>query len=188
VAALRQAVGPEARIRLDANGAWSAEMARDALRELSRFDLEYVEDPLRVRTPDDVEALASLRGESPVSLAADDCLWDPACASAMLACRAVDRFVLKAAPLGGLAATRELARRARERGIDSVVTSTMDAAVGLTASLHLAAALGAESACGLGTAAWLAEDVATPPRIEAGQMSLPRGSGLGIDVPERADG
>ena len=34
----------------------------------------------------------------------------------------------------------------------------------------------------------LAEDIATPPRIEAGQMSLPRGSGLGIDVPERADG
>lgn len=183
VAALRAAVGPEGRIRLDANAAWSPAEARQALGELGRFGLDYVEDPLAVRCVEDVAALAALRAQVRVPLAADDCLADPKVAREVLATRAVDWLVLKLAPLGGLDAARRLARAARERGVGCVVTSSLDAAIGLTASLHLAASLpGASPACGLATAEWLIDDVGCPPAIRDGWLRLPAAAGLGLLV------
>lgn len=181
VAALRQAVGPAARIRLDANAAWSPPDAREALGAVARFDVEYVEDPLAVRGLEDVATLAALRAESGVPFAADDCLADPRLAREILARGAADWLVLKLAPLGGLLATRRLARAARARGVGCVVTSSLDAAVGLTASLQLAASLaGSPVACGLGTAEWLVEDVGVPPAVAGGRLRLPAASGLGL--------
>lgn len=128
VEALRQAVGPLARVRLDANGAWSLDTAREALRDLARFGIEYVEDPIALTGPGDVESLLALgaslgKGEG-VSLAVDEGLSDPQIAAEVLGCRAADHLILKAAALGGLSSTLELAGRAAALGIRSTLTST----------------------------------------------------------------
>jgi len=66
VSEVRRLLGPEGRIRLDANGAWNLDEAEHAIRALEQFDLEYVEQPCR-----DVVDLARLRGGG-VLIAADE--------------------------------------------------------------------------------------------------------------------
>ncbi len=56
VEAVRDALGPQGLIRVDANGGWGVDQAERALRELARFGLEYAEQPCRR-----VEELADLR-------------------------------------------------------------------------------------------------------------------------------
>ncbi len=185
VAALRNAIGTRARIRLDANGAWSRDEALRAIAELSRFTIEYIEDPIRIRTLEDVAILAELRAASSIPLGADDCVADPVLVREIIARKAADVLILKPSCLGGLAAARAVARAAWARGMRAVVTSSIDSAVGVMATLHLAASLeGDLAACGLATASLLAEDVATPPAIDRGVMTLPSEPGLGVVLRE----
>ena len=95
-------------------------------------------------------------------------------------------IILVAGLLGGLAASWAIAARARAAGVDVVVGTALDAAVGRMGALHLAAALpGLTRACGLATSEMLAEDVGVAPRPEHGLLAVPDTPGLGIavDVP-----
>jgi o-succinylbenzoate synthase len=180
VAALREAAGGAAQVRLDANGAWSEAEAEAALAALARFAPEYVEEPVR-----GVEALARLRARSPVPLALDE---SAACAGALeraLRLAAADVLVLKPALLGGPRAARDLALRARAAGLAVVPASFLDSALGVAAALQLAASLPEpRRACGLATGALFAFDLAALP-VAGGALALPRGAGLGI-APEPA--
>ena len=181
VAALRQAVGPATRIRLDANGAWSPAAAREALDHLVRFEIEYVEEPIRVENDADLECLARLREGSTVPIAADECAASEEQAARVVAARAADLLVVKLAAVGGLRAARRIASLAAEAGVGVVVTSGLDSAVGVTAALQLSASLdGALPACGLATGNLLLDDLADPPQPQRGVLALPRGPGLGI--------
>ncbi len=175
VAALREASGAEAQLRLDANGAWSEVEADAALGVLASFAPEYVEEPAR-----GVAAFARLRARSPVPIALDESAADEGALDAALRLRAADVLVLKPALLGGPCAAREVALRARDAGMTVVPTSFLDSAIGVAAALHLAASLpDARHACGLATGALLAIDLAELP-ISNGEMALPGGAGLGI--------
>ncbi len=157
VRAVREALGPEGRVRIDANAAWNVDEAEHALRALSPMDLEYVEQPCAT-----VEELAELRArieDLGIPIAADESIRraaDPDAAAAV-----VDVVIVKAAPLGGIGAATELVRRL---GRPAVVSSALDTSVGLAMGAHLAAALPElPYDCGLGTAALLAADVADEP-------------------------
>jgi o-succinylbenzoate synthase len=182
VAALRDAVGRDGVIRLDANGAWSPEEAAAALAEFARFEVDYVEDPIRIRTPDHVAELAALRQiTTRIPLAIDDAAADPVLLRRAIDLRAADVLVVKPSCLGGLGATTAIVNDAREGGMRAVVTSGIDSAVGLAATLQLAASLPGElPPCGLATSHLLARDVAPPPPIVNGAMALPQMSGLGV--------
>jgi len=153
-----------ARLRIDANGGWSTETAGRALRRLSAYDLEYVEQPCPT-----VEETLALRRRTDVAIALDESVRfaDPR------ALEAADIVILKVAPLGGVAAALALAR---EWGGPVVVSGALDSAVGLSAGLALAAALAGEPpACGLGTGALLARDVVSEPRVPRdGYLSVGR--------------
>ncbi len=177
VAALREAAGPRARLRLDANGAWPEAEARTALAALAAFEPEFVEEPVAAG---DLAALARLRAASPVRIAADESVAGEAAADAILARRAADLLVLKLAPLGGLAPALRVARRAAEAGVAVVVTSGLDSTLGIAAAAQLAAALPAPGpAAGLASAELLAEDLAPPLEIQEGALELPDEPGLG---------
>lgn len=148
--------GPDglARIRLDANGGWSAADAARALGRLSAYGLEYVEQPCP-----GIDETLLLRSQTDVPIALDESVRraDPR------AFEAADIVVLKVAPLGGVAAALALAR---EWGGPVVVSGALDSAVGLSAGLALAAALmGDPPACGLGTGMLLERDVISPPLV-----------------------
>jgi o-succinylbenzoate synthase len=157
VAAVREVMGPQARIRVDANGGWTVAEATDALRRLSAYGLEYAEQPCA-----SVEELAALRvalarNGIDVLVAADESIRKAADPMRVVRQGAADVIVVKVAPLGGVRAALAIAE---ECGLPAVVSSALDTSVGIRAGLALAAALPElPFACGLGTVELMAGDV-----------------------------
>lgn len=166
---------PDVELRLDANGAWERATAREALERVAPFDVAYVEQPLPA---DDLAGHATLRGRG-VGIALDESLTAHP-VEAVLAAEAADVLVLKPVALGGPHRAVALARRAREAGVESVVTTTVDGAYARTGAVHVAAALPDPPACGLATGDLLAEDLleTDPAPVEAGVARVPQGPGL----------
>jgi O-succinylbenzoate synthase len=154
VEAVRDALGPAGRVRVDANGAWSVEQAVDALKQLDAFDLEYAEQPVR-----SLDEMAELRRRVDVPLAADESVRTAADPMRIAGLEAADIVVLKVQPLGGV---RRCLQVAEACGLPVVVSSAIETSVGLAAGVALAAALPElPFACGLGTMQLLATDVTT---------------------------
>ncbi|MGN7704024.1 o-succinylbenzoate synthase [Cellulosimicrobium sp. 22601] len=162
--AVRDALGPGGRVRVDANGAWDAE---EALRRLPLLDraaggLEYVEQPCA-----DVAGLAAVRrgqpGDRAVPVAADESVRRAEDPLAVVRADAADVVVLKVQPLGGVRACLDLADQV---GIPVVVSSALESSVGIAAGVALAAALPElPYACGLATVNLFAADVVDHPLV-----------------------
>ncbi|SDD68291.1 o-succinylbenzoate synthase [Auraticoccus monumenti] len=171
VGAVRDALGPDGAVRVDANGAWDVDGAERAIGLLRRYGLEYVEQPC-ART----EELAELRRRLArrgwdVPVAADESIRRSGDPERVVALEAADVVVLKVQPLGGVAACLELAERL---GLPVVVSSALETSVGIAAGLALAAALPElPFACGLNTVPLLTDDVVDHPlRAVDGEIVL----------------
>jgi O-succinylbenzoate synthase len=161
VAAVREAIGPLGKVRVDANGGWDVGEAEQMLTALGQFDLEYAEQPCAT-----LGELAELRKRIGVPVAADESIRRAEDPLAVQAAGAADIVVLKAQPLGGVRAAQLVAAQC---GLPVVVSSAVDTSVGLAAGVALAAALPSlEYACGLATMSLLAGDVTADPLTEAG--------------------
>ena len=161
VAAVRDAIGPDGRIRVDANGGWTVERAERQLSDLSEFGLEYAEQPCAT-----LAELAELRRRIDVPLAADESIRRAEDPLKVRAAGAADIVVLKAQPLGGVRSALEIAEQC---GLPVVVSSAVDSSVGLAAGVALAATLPElPYACGLATMSLLAGDVTADPLAETG--------------------
>jgi L-alanine-DL-glutamate epimerase and related enzymes of enolase superfamily len=195
IRAIRSAVGPDVRLRLDVNGAWDLATAEDRLRGVAQFDIEYVEQPVAAH---DIDALAELRRRVQVPIAADEAADSVRAVRALLAADAVDVLVVKPARVGGPAAVAEIAERAAERGVPVVISTLFETGVGIAAALAAAVALpDVESARstgppdhGLATAGLLDHDLLRESLIVGdGRMHAPCGQGsggLGIVLDVRA--
>lgn len=171
VAEVRRLLGPEGRIRIDANGGWNVDEAEHAIHALAEFDLEYVEQPCA-----SVEELADIRRRVKymgIPVAADESVRKAEDPLAVARAGAADLLVIKAQPLGGVSAALRIAA---EAGLPVVVSSAIDTSVGLSMGAALAAAI-PELAydCGLGTASLLSADVTDAPlRPVAGSIPVGR--------------
>ena len=155
--AVRDALGPGGRIRVDANGAWSVDEAATAVKALDRAagGLEYVEQPCST-----VEELALVRRRVDVPVAADESIRRAEDPYRVRDLEAADIAVLKVQPLGGV---RACLRIAEDIGLPVVVSSALESSVGIAAGVALAAALpDLPYACGLATVQLLIDDVADP--------------------------
>ena len=179
VAAVRDAIGPAAHLRLDANEAWKLEEAIAILSQCVPYDIQYVEQPLQAR---DLTGMRALRQTIPIPLAVDEALRDPESASLVLDSEAADVLVIKPQLAGGLRAGQHIIKIATERGVRCVITSTLEAGVGLAAALHLAAASPAVTLeCGLATLHMLGDDLLIDDlAVRDGFMAVPTGAGLGV--------
>lgn len=167
VRAVRDALGPDGRIRIDANAAWSLDEATTALEALAAFDLEYAEQP--VASVADLGALRR-RLAGLVRIAADESIRKPADPLEVVRAGAADVVVLKAQPLGGAARALEIVQRARaEADVAFVTSSALETSVGLASAARFARAVdmafSSDLDHGLGTAALLAADVTTEPLL-----------------------
>jgi o-succinylbenzoate synthase len=181
VAAVHAAIGPAARLRLDANGSWSLDRARRALDAFADLAIELVEQPTSAA---DTGALAELRRTSPIPIAADEAVAGLEAARRLVDAGAADYLVVKPTMVGGLTVGRAIADLALPAGVGVIVTSAFEAGVGVAAALHLAATLPAEGpACGLATADALAATlVRRLPTVDRGAMTVPTAPGLGVEV------
>jgi O-succinylbenzoate synthase len=161
VAAVREALGPEGKLRVDVNASWTVLEAVERIGRLSAYDLEYVEQPVRT-----VAELIELRRLVTVPIAVDEAVRLSADPLEAAAAGAADVMVLKVQPLGGVHRALDLARRA---GLPVVVSSALETSVGLAGGVHLAACLDRlDYACGLGTVTLLEGDVTASPLVPVG--------------------
>jgi o-succinylbenzoate synthase len=180
--AVRQAVGDGPELRLDANASWETASVIEHLRAVSRFRVEYVEQPVANRS---WAAAAALRAKSPVPIALDESVVDERAARAIVASGAADVLILKPQRLGGPDRTVRVLEHARAHDVPCVVTNSLETGVGRAAALEAASLLPAPmKPCGLATGDHLARDtVPHPPRADHGWIARTGGPGLGV-VPE----
>jgi o-succinylbenzoate synthase len=184
VAAVREAIGPAMKLRLDANGAWGADEALRAIEAFAPYGIELIEQPVA----GDLSALARVCARSPIPIAADEDASSAEAVRRIVELGAAGYVVLKPMRLGGLRAALEASRISAAAGIKTIVTTSIDAGVGTAAALHLAATLpeGAP-ACGLATASLLESDLLEAPlSIDNGMMALPAAPGLGVRLSQVA--
>ena len=142
---------PEAKIRLDANGGYSVEMALELIAQLERnsIELEFFEQPVAT-----IAELAELRVEiakrgATVKIAADESVRKSSDPLAVELAGAADLLVLKSAPLGGVRNALDIANSSK---LEICASSAMQSSIGLAAELHFAACLPALNFdAGLGT-------------------------------------
>ena len=185
IATIREAIGPFVHLRLDANEAWSLEQAVEILSQCVQYTIQYVEQPLPAHELKDMHAL---RQAVPLLLAADEALYNLESAERILDHKAADILIIKLQLAGGLRVGRQIIQRAAERGVQCVVTSTIETGIGVAAALHLAAA-SPEIAleCGLATLDLLVDDLIVEGLpVQNGHMRVPASNGLGIELDKAA--
>ena len=154
-------------IRIDANGRWSARQAVTALKHLSSFGLEYVEQPCM-----DPADIRSIRAQISVPIAVDEGIRGALDPSGVDLQGIGDIAIIKAAPLGGV----EMSLRViANLGMPVVISGSLDSSVGLGVATALASTLHLERASGLGTGALLADDLSlNPVQPVAGRVEVRR--------------
>jgi o-succinylbenzoate synthase len=142
---VRACVGDAAALRLDANGAFPTELARERLTALATVSPELVEEPLSRGTPP--------LEDWPVAVALDESLRDLEGVN----WSGVAAAVIKLGVLGGFSGALAVRARAEAAGAAVIVSHTFEGPVGTAAALELALALGERRhADGLGVHAALA--------------------------------
>jgi O-succinylbenzoate synthase len=184
VGAVRDAVGPEARIRVDANGVWDLETAKRRLAALEPHEIELAEQPVAT-----LEEAAELSRSTSIPIAADESVVGPADARRAVELDACQIAGLKISKVGGPEAAIEIAEL-----LPCFVSSALDGPVGIAAAAQVAQTLDQGNgsgepglAHGLATQRLFASTIAELEcELSDGMLHLPEGPGLGVEIDEAA--
>lgn len=182
VRAVREAVGGDIRIRLDANQGWTP---REAVRVISsledaNLDVELVEQPVPAA---DLEAMAWVTARVSTPVMADESVYGVRDLVEVIRRRSADLVNVKLAKCGGLSVARTLIELARAQDMGCIIGSMMETHVGVGAAASLAVAHATPLVCDL-DAAWWAErsPVVGGMSYDGAVVVLPDAPGLGIEA------
>ncbi|MFZ4385961.1 MAG: mandelate racemase/muconate lactonizing enzyme family protein [Chloroflexota bacterium] len=184
VKAVREAVGPDIRIRADVNGAWTPGTAKRMISRLAPFDLEYVEQPL---VHDDLLGHAQLRRWSPVPIALDESAYTTTDVLNIIRAEAADVILLDPHEAGGLWQARKAASICEAAGIPVTLHSGGELGFSTAAYLHLAASTPNMFLAIDGQQHNQTDDVVPDSevfRYDHGCFMVPSGPGLGMSLDE----
>jgi muconate cycloisomerase len=179
---VREAIGPDVKLRVDGNMGWpTAKHAIRMIRAMEQWNLELVEQPL---PPYDLDGMAEVRRAIGVPLMADESVRNPRSAMAVIRRGAADIANVYVTEAGGLLNAAHIFAMCEAAGIPCMIGSMPELGIGTAAQIHLGVAmanLGPDSdACGV---LYHEEDLLkTPLRIENGFSYAPDGPGLGIEI------
>jgi L-alanine-DL-glutamate epimerase-like enolase superfamily enzyme len=162
---LRHNRGLDARLelRVDANGAWSADLALERMAALSSFALHSIEQPCAASNRDGLRAAAA-SGTLPVAL-------DESERDALLDDIIPQYIVLKPSLLGGIVSSEDWIRRAEARGIKWWITSALEGSIGLSAIAQWASTLpGLDGYQGFGTGSLYTNNLPARTEVRSGQL------------------
>ena len=181
VAALREALGPGPRIRVDANCSWSVPEAIKKLGVLAQFDIDLAEQPVR-QSP--VRQLAEVRARVPMAICANEGLWTEAEAYDRIVSRQADVFCFSPYWTGSLASFHRLCHVAALEGLEVCKHTHGELGLAAAASQHLLLTLPNIVEGHQQTAYMMLHDILTEPvPIARGPLwGVPAGPGLGIEV------
>ncbi len=185
IAMVRAAIGPTKHLRLDANEAWQFEEAIAILSQCAPYNIQYIEQPLKAQN---LVGMHTLRQEIPIPIAVDEAVHDLESVYLVLDNEVADILIIKPQLAGGLRTAQQMIRAASERGVGCVITSTIEAGIGLAAELHLAAASPQVTLeCGLATLPLLVDDLLVEELlVRDGFLAVPIDPGLGVELDQQA--
>jgi L-alanine-DL-glutamate epimerase-like enolase superfamily enzyme len=178
VGAIRKAVGPEIRLKLDANQGWNLPEATRFLARVERHGIEVIEQPLPAW---DMAGCAELRRRTPIPVMLDEAVHTREDAMRAVELRACDYINIKLVKTGGLLPALDLCAVAEAAGIPCQI-GTLSSSIGTAAAVHLVHARPNIVFAEIGWPGRLAFDLATGYRIEDGAGVIAPGAGLGLDV------
>jgi L-alanine-DL-glutamate epimerase-like enolase superfamily enzyme len=185
VRAVREAVGPRAKIRVDANGVWSPEQAAEIVADIEPYGIELVEQPVAT-----IEEAAELARLTSIPLAGDESIATVEEAEHAAELGAFALTGIKLSKVGGFSAGLEIAER-----LPAYASSALDGPVGIAEGASFAAALDEdhqalgepEQVHGLATQRLFASSIASVEcEIRDGWLHPPQGPGLGVEIDEEA--
>ena len=139
LAAVRKAAGPDARLRIDANQAWSPKQAVRLLNRMQELglDIELVEQPVKAH---DLEGLRYVAQRADVPVMADESVFSAADAMTIMQMGAADLINIKLMKCGGIHNALKIASAAEVFGVECMIGCMLEAKVSVNAAVHLACA------------------------------------------------
>lgn len=176
---IREAVGPNVKLRLDANQGWNAKQAVKTIRYLEEnVGIELVEQPVPAH---DFDGLKYIRERVDTPIMADESVFSPYDAFQLIRNEAVDLINIKLMKSGGIRRARQIADMAQSAGIECMIGSMMESHTSVTAAAHLAYAHSNITRYDLDAALWLKEQSAEEGiKWQGDTAQLSNKPGLGI--------
>jgi L-alanine-DL-glutamate epimerase-like enolase superfamily enzyme len=177
IAAIRQAIGPDVRLTIDANQSYEADDAIAVARRLEGFGIDVFEQPCPA---DDIEGLAAIRRASPIPVEADESATSLDRIEALIENRAVDGVSIKIPKLGGIDRALAAAEMCGRGGIAIRMGAHVGSQLLNAAAVHLAVVLdNLAEPSELAEFARLLDDPVTGLSITEGRLEVPPGTGFG---------
>jgi len=185
VAAVRRAVGPQARIGVDANGGWAtADAAIPIIARLREDDIQFVEQPVPA---EDLFGLAMVGARSGLPVVADESCYKLADARALFQAGAADALSIYVGKAGGIGPARDIARFAGSVGLSCTIGSNLELGIGSAAMTHVALATSGVTAetyaCDIIGPLFYEDDILVEPLpIKGGEARVHEKAGLGVEL------
>lgn len=181
VRAVREAIDPMSRIRVDANGSWSVAEAKRILEAIEPYDVELVEQPVA-----SLEEMAELVPSTSIPIAADESVTSREDAERALELGACAVVGVKLSKVGGWREAEAIAEV-----MPTFLSSALDGPVGIAAAVELASKSEVHKpfdeplAHGLATQRLFSQTIASVEcQLFDDVLQMPRGPGLGVEIDE----
>jgi len=181
VSAVRAAIGPEKRLRLDPNEHWDPLHAFRMIRALEPFGVEVVEQPTHAES---IAALAQVRAKSPISISADQSVFTPFDAYEICRQQAADLIVIGPHETGGLLRLSKVAHIAEAADINICLHGLHETGITTCASNQIAATIPNLDDANQHMTRFLAWDIVKSPDLKPrnGRLPVLKGPGLGFEI------
>ncbi|MCU1275691.1 MAG: hypothetical protein JWO48_3122 [Bryobacterales bacterium] len=183
VRVVREAIGPERRLRLDANGAWTVNEALRNLDLLDEFHIDFIEQPV---SPDPVTNMREVRAGSRVAVSANEGLWSAEDSYKQITSRTADVYCFSPYWVGSLAQFQRLSRVAAMEGLQICKHTHGEFGIAAAAVHHILLTLPNIVAGNQQTAQMMCDDILKQalPITDGPGWGVPEGPGLGIEIDE----
>jgi L-Ala-D/L-Glu epimerase len=183
IKAIRQAVGDTIPLRIDANQGWDEATAIATLRALEPYDIEHCEQPVAARN---IQALANVRRQSPISIMADEAVFDHFDAMQLVQHQACDYFNIKLSKSGGIHKALKINHIAEAAGIKCQVGCFSETRLAMSALMHFVLACPNVVHFDMDAPLMLSSDPVTGgvQYGDNGRVTIGEGIGIGADIDE----
>ena len=183
IRAIREAVGNDIPIRIDANQGWKIKEAIETLNALSEFNIQHCEEPIARWK---FMQLRKVKKKSPIPIMADECCGDEHDAARLIELKACDYFNIKLGKSGGIFKALKMARLAEAAHIHLQVGAMLESRLGMTAFAHYALCSPQIEHYDFDTALMFSEDPVTGGIVyeNNGVIKVPESPGLGATIAE----
>lgn len=183
IAKIREAIGNDIRIRIDANQGWTFTEAKEALQHLEVYNIEFCEQPMRTYNDSRLPALRSLTS---IPIMADESVYDHHDALRLCENNACDYINIKLSKSGGIHEALKIHKVAQDFDIPCMIGGMLESRLGLAAKLHMAYALPGIQFFDLDTCmvGHLENPVIGGIRYEGFSVHASEGYGIGADIEE----